>query len=227
MRGISVIALALMISLWSALPAAGQDSPGAAGPFKLGENYEMVAKPGVLAEKDDGRVEVISFFWYNCASCFGIDPEVTRWAEKLPADVRFLRMPATFNPAVNFHGRIFMTLQALELGQEANHFVFERFRQQRKPVNDYKQLRELAVELKVDPDKFVAAFDSPEVARMMDHLDEIALAYDIPGVPAMVIDGKYRFDIGTTDGAEGFFQLADILIEEQRQLRQKEGRGPK
>jgi thiol:disulfide interchange protein DsbA len=37
----------------------------------------------------------------------------------------------------------------------------------------------------------------------------------------MVINGRYRFDIGTTQGLEGFLQLADILIEQERSARSK------
>lgn len=226
MRGFSIIALALMFSLLSAFPAAGLAQTGAQS-FEIGQHYENVAQPGTLAEKDDGRVEVISFFWYNCGSCYSVDPAVSEWAAQLPADVRFLRMPAAFNPAVNFHARIFMTLRALGLSHEADMTVFDIFRNQRKAINTHEQLPTVAKALNIDPDKFIKTFDSKEVADMMNNLDRVSLAYDLPGVPAMVIDGQYRFDIGTTDGPEGFFKLADILIGQQRELRKKEGRGPK
>jgi thiol:disulfide interchange protein DsbA len=47
-------------------------------------------------------------------------------------------------------------------------------------------------------------------------------AYDLPGVPAMVVAGKYRFDIGTARGPDGMFRLADHLIDRERRARKKQ-----
>ena len=75
---------------------------------------------------------------------------------------------------------------------------------------------ELAKALKIDPEKLTRAFNSAEVSEKMANLDRLMLVYDLPGVPSMVINGKYRFDLGTAHGPDGFLKLADMLIEKER-----------
>ena len=45
---------------------------------------------------------------------------------------------------------------------------------------------------------------------------ELAKKYEITGVPSMVVNGKYRFDLGTAGGPEGVLNVADQLIAKER-----------
>ena len=218
MPKLPLLTLLMLLMLW---PAA----VGAADKLDFQPGREYVELPGtpVLSETDDGRIEVLAFFWYGCGSCYFVDPEVSAWASRLPADVRFRRLPASFNPTVNFHARIFMTLKALGLDHQVDLSVFELFQDQRRPVNKPEDLPRLAKHLKIDEKKLIETFNSAEVDASMDQLDKLMLAYDLPGVPAMVIDGRYRFDIGTAHGAEGYIQLADLLIAKEREYRKQNG----
>lgn len=234
------LAAVLLLALTVAPAWAGEPEPAKTSPvkdqspppavpadgFQVGREYEAIIGPVVLYEPDDGRVEVLSYFWYNCGSCYAIDAEMHEWAATLPADVHFIRRPAAFNPAVNFHARIYLTLRAMGLGFEADQAVFNLFQKERKPVNQPGQLADLARALKVDKDKLIQTFNSPEIeaelARVVKSMDD----YNLPGVPAMVIDGRYRFDIGTAHGPDGYKKLAEYLIDKRRQDRQK-GKGSK
>ena len=204
-------ALALL-GAWPAISVALAETSD----FQLGREY--VELPPYPAGSDD-RIEVIEFFWYGCPHCYTVEPQIKAWAAKLPSDVKFIHLPAKFSPPADFHARIFMTLEALELAPEAHDKVFRIFQDEGRSINDYTALPDLAKDLKLDPKAFVAAFDSPAVQARMDTLDELMKAYDLPGVPAMVVAGKYRFDIGTAHGPEGLLKLADHLIEQERRAR--------
>lgn len=217
------LAAVLFLAL-SAGPLWAQEAPPSPVPvdgFQAGREYEEIIGPVVLFEPDDGRIEVLSYFWFNCSSCFAIDAEMHEWAAKLPGDVRLIRLPAAFNPVVNFHGRIYYTLKALGLGYPAEQTVFNLFRRDRKPVNQPEQLPELARVLNVDKNRLIKTFNSPEIDGLMAKAEKSMEDYNVPGVPAMVIDGRYRFDIGTAHGPEGYKKLAEYLIEKRRQERQK------
>lgn len=190
--------------------------------FQAGREYDEVIGPVVLFEPDDGRIEVLSYFWYNCGACYRIDAEMHEWAAKLPADVHLVRLPAAFNPVVNFHARIYLTLRAMGLGFEADQTIFNLFQKERKPVNQPEQLAELARVLKVDKNKLLETFNSPEIEAQLARVEKSMDDYSVPGVPAMVIDGRYRFDIGTAHGPEGYKKLAEFLIDKRRLDRQKE-----
>lgn len=45
------------------------------------------------------------------------------------------------------------------------------------------------------------------------------MAYQITGVPVMVVNGKYRFDIGSSGGPQRALEVADFLIEKERAAR--------
>jgi|GEM_PF-1027947 Predicted dithiol-disulfide isomerase involved in polyketide biosynthesis len=223
---------AILLLVLSAAPAWGQaknaiivsdEQPSElagvpAGGFQVGQEYEAISGPVVLYEPDDGRIEVLSYFWYNCGACYAIDPEMHEWASKLPADVRFIRLPATFYV---FHARIYFTLRAMDLGFEADQTVFNLFRNERKPVNQPEQLADLARVLKVDKKILIETFHSPAVDAMVAKAEKSMDDYGLLGVPAMVVDGRYRFDISTAHGPEGYKKLAEYLIEKRRQERQK------
>jgi len=198
------------LGVWPAFADGASD-------FQLGREY--VELPPHPAESGDNRIEVIEFFWYGCPHCYAVEPQIKAWAAKLPADVRFMRLPAKFNPPVDFHARIFMTLEALGSGPEVHDKVFRIFQDEGRFSNDSKALPGLARDLKLDPRAFVTAFNSREVQARMEALDNLMTAYDLPGVPAMVVAGKYRFDIGTARGPDGLLKLADHLIDRERRAR--------
>ena len=53
----------------------------------------------------------------------------------------------------------------------------------------------------------------------MEKAKKLALAYQISGVPAIVVNGKYRFDIGMAGGLQETVDVADALIEQERQAK--------
>jgi len=204
---------ALVVCLCFGSPAAAQSG---SNKFKIGEHYSTLAAPAMLTEPDDGRIEVVAFFWYGCGSCFVVDDTITKWAAKLPKDVRFVRRPMIGNPSLDLHGQIFFALRQLGLDHKADMVVFDLFQNQRRPVRSVADLGEVAKALKISEADFKAAFDSKEVKAEMANLEKLMKAYDIPGVPSMVINGKYHFDIGTTNGVDGMLELSDILIKSER-----------
>ncbi|MNC34381.1 Thiol:disulfide interchange protein DsbA precursor [compost metagenome] len=50
----------------------------------------------------------------------------------------------------------------------------------------------------------------------MEKAKKLAMAYQITGVPVLVVNGKYRFDLGTAGGPGGAIQVADHLIAKER-----------
>lgn len=182
--------------------------------------YTELSGPRVLAGPDDGRVEVVSFFWYGCGTCYRIDGLVSEWAAALPSDVRFIRKHVIFNPPVDVHARIFTTLRAMGLGHDADLKVFSLFIGDHEPVNTLMDLSRLAKSLKINEKKLIGTFNSPEVDKEMAQLEELMLAYGIEAVPTLVIDGKYVFNSGQTEGGpQGFLAQADRLINQSRQFR--------
>ena len=67
-----------------------------------------------------------------------------------------------------------------------------------------------------DKEKFLQTFDSFAIKGQIVKAKELAKKYEISGVPTMVVDGKYRFDLGTAGGPEQALNVADQLIAKER-----------
>ncbi|MNF93679.1 Thiol:disulfide interchange protein DsbA precursor [compost metagenome] len=48
---------------------------------------------------------------------------------------------------------------------------------------------------------------------------QLAKAYQISGVPVLIVNGKYRFDVRSAGGEEQLLQVADFLIDQERAAR--------
>ena len=68
----------------------------------------------------------------------------------------------------------------------------------------------------VDKDKFLATFNSFAIQGQIKQAKELAQKYGVQGVPTMIVNGKYRFDLGTTGGPEATLNVADQLIAKER-----------
>jgi thiol:disulfide interchange protein DsbA len=68
----------------------------------------------------------------------------------------------------------------------------------------------------VDKDKFLATFNSFAIKGQVTQARELAKKYEITGVPTLIVNGKYRFDVGSAGGAQQALELADQLIDKER-----------
>ena len=73
--------------------------------FKEGEHYfRMVPTQPTVGGAD--KIEVAEFFWYGCPHCYDLEPYINKWAEDKDPNVRFVRVPATWNALVRLHGQL-------------------------------------------------------------------------------------------------------------------------
>jgi thiol:disulfide interchange protein DsbA len=54
------------------------------------------------------------------------------------------------------------------------------------------------------------------VKGQVEKAKKLAMAYQITGVPVMIVNGKYRFDISSSGGPQQVLQVADHLIQKER-----------
>ncbi|MNG82754.1 Thiol:disulfide interchange protein DsbA precursor [compost metagenome] len=163
-----------------------------------------------------GKIEVVELFWYGCPHCYSFEPTINPWAEKLPADVNFKRIPAMFGGPWDAHGQMFLTLEAMGVEHKVHAAVFDAIQVQRKHLTKPEDMAEFLATQGVDKDKFLATFNSFAIQGQVKQAKELAKKYEITGVPAMVVNGKYRFDLGSAGGPEGVLNVADQLIDKER-----------
>lgn len=165
--------------------------------------------------RNPAKVEVIEFFWYGCPHCYDAEPRVAGWLKKQPAEVEFVRVPAIFNPRWAVLGRAFYAMQQLKLGDKEHRALFDAIHRDRKNLNDEPSLAEFFATLGVPADRFRSAFNDFDVDGKVRRANQMTAAYGLEGVPAFIVNGKYRID-GTLAGSEaGMFEALDQLVAQE------------
>lgn len=186
----------------------------AAEPLEAGKQYVELSSAVPVAVP--GKIEVVELFWYGCPHCYAFEPTINPWAEKLPADVNFVRIPAMFGGIWNVHGQLFITLEAMGVEHKVHNAVFEAIQKQGKRLTKPEDMADFVATQGVDKDKFLATFNSFAIKGQIEAAKKLAVAYGVQGVPTMIVNGKYRFDLGTTGGPEATLNVADQLIAKER-----------
>ena len=192
----------------------GMSAQAADVPLVAGETYVELSNPVPVAQP--GKIEVVELFWYGCPHCYSFEPVINPWAEKLPADVHFVRIPAMFGGPWDAHGQMFLTLEAMGVENKVHSAVFNAIQKEGKRLTDKNDMADFLATQGVDKDKFLATFDSFAIKGQISKAKELAKKYEVSGVPTMIVDGKYRFDLGTAGGPEEALNVADQLIAKER-----------
>ncbi len=192
----------------------GMTAQAADVPLEAGKTYIELSDAVPVAVP--GKIEVVELFWYGCPHCYAFEPVVNPWAEKLPSDVNFVRLPAMFGGPWDAHGQMFLTLEAMGVEHKVHAAVFNAIQKEGKRLTDKKDMADFLATQGVDKEKFLQTFDSFAIKGQIVKAKELAKKYEISGVPTMVVDGKYRFDLGTAGGPEQALNVADQLIAKER-----------
>lgn len=189
--------------------------------FKEGTHYiRLVPTQPTLGGAD--KIEVAEFFWYGCPHCYTLEPTINAWAENKPADVRFVRVPATWNPLLVMHGRLYYTEEVLARNgviKDAAGFreaVFQEYHRRRNHLTSEAAIQKLFERFGVSADEFSRTWNSFEVDQKLRIATDLMRRYGIASVPMVVVNGKYR-----TGGSEAgtfpkMIEIIDELVARER-----------
>jgi thiol:disulfide interchange protein DsbA len=182
-----------------------------------GKDYLLV-KPVQPTDAAAGKVEVLEFFFYGCPHCDNLQPALKEWLKRKPDHVDFKRMPAVFQDSWVPLTRTYYALEALGQIDKLHMEVFNALHRQKVPLRDAKSIIEWIGGKGVDRKTFAEAYNSFGVTGRLQRSIALTKAYDIPGTPAIAIDGQYltapsmtlRQDRSIDYGR--FFKVVDELI---------------
>ena len=172
------------------------------------------------------RIEVLEFFWYGCPHCNALQPPLRVWLKQKPADVEFRRVPAVFSDSWIPLTWTYYTLEAMGIVDKLHYDVFDAIHEQKVRLSDQKVLFDWAAKQGVDANKFAETYSSFGVKSRGMRSIEMTKAYDIPGTPALTVDGKYLVAPSmilkpdrTTVDYERYFLVLDQVIAMARKER--------
>jgi len=194
-------------------------TPAATGNWKYEEGKNFIRLvPAQPTVGGSDKIEVAEIFWYGCSHCYDFEVYINRWLETKPANVRFVRIPATWNPLVKIHAQLYYTEEVLvKNGKIADPAqfraaVFAEYHRRGNRMASEATIQKLFETHGVSADDFKSTWSSFEVAQKLRVAQDLSRRYSITSVPAVVVNGKYRTGAAEAGGYPALMELIDELI---------------
>lgn len=158
------------------------------------------------------KIEVIEFFWYGCPHCYSFEPVLQKWLGSLPANVEFIRQPAVFSDLWGKHAKAYFTAEALGVVNKVHADFFDVIQNKKQNLETEDQLASFFVAHGVSESEFHSAYNSFLVDTKMRQAATVASRYGITGVPALIINGKYKTNGPLAGSHEKMIDIANELI---------------
>ena len=199
-----------------------QSDPATAAnePFKEGKEYVRLPAAQPTSSGPD-QVEVAEAFMYSCPHCAAFEPHIADWLKHKPATVAFVRLPVNFNPTAALHMRAYYAAEDLGVLDKVNQAFFDEIHVRKNPLADVNSLTAFFVAHGVEEKALKDAMSSFAIDAKARKTETLLRRYQISSVPTLIINGKYRTDVGMAGGYERAFQVVEFLVQKE----QAEGAG--
>lgn len=186
--------------------------------FQYEEGTHYVALNIPVKTRDPKVVEVTEYFSYGCQHCYRFEPLINQWKNGLSEDVAFNRTPAIWNKPYEFLAQTYYTAEALGVLDEVHTPLFQAIHSERRRLDDPKAMALFFSEHGVDPLDFAKTFNSFGVRASRQQAEARGRAYRSGGVPAIIVNGKYRIEGDMAGSNAEMLQVANFLISKERRL---------
>lgn len=184
----------------------------AEGRYLEGQHYLRLATPMPALAPSAAKHEVVELFWYGCSHCNDFDPYLNIWQANTRADVNLVRVPAIFNPRWEQHARAFYALELMGDLEKVHTLIFEAIHDQGRSLHNVGSMARFLGSHGIDEDKFREAFDSFVVETKINRAKQLIRDYQVTGVPAIIVDGKYKVTGSTAGGYQNVIGVIQSLI---------------
>jgi len=189
----------------------------ARNPNNFIEGTHFTALPGSQGLIGSGeKIEVVEFFSYGCPACFGAEASMHAYAEQLPQDAEFIRVPVSFNPQYEVLARGYYAATALGAGEDAHKALFDAIHVKRQNMYTTAALANFYSAYGIDKSKFKKAVKSFSVNSLIQRDKKFAQSFQVSGVPTVVVNGKYNTGGRKAGTMNAWMQILDFLVEKER-----------
>jgi thiol:disulfide interchange protein DsbA len=120
-------------------------------------------------------------------------------------------MPAT-GPRWEPHARAYYAAESLGKLDVFHKALFKAMQVQNRVIMTESDLVKFAGEVGIDQEEFRAAYNSFYVEARVRKADEMGRRYGIDGVPALIVNGKFRTSPSQTGGQDRFVEVLNALV---------------
>jgi thiol:disulfide interchange protein DsbA len=140
-----------------------------------------------------------------------LEPTLNAWVATMPEGAAFRRMPAT-GPRWDPHARAYYAAEAMGKLDAFHEPLFKAMQVDKRRIFTEDDLVKFAEEVGIDPKEFRSTYESFAVETKVAKAREMQARYGIDGVPAVIVNGKYRTSPGQTGGTDRFVEALNVLV---------------
>ncbi|MFK5948381.1 MAG: thiol:disulfide interchange protein DsbA/DsbL, partial [Methylococcales bacterium] len=182
--------------------------------YQPGAYYQLI-NPPVLANRTDNRVEVVEMFFYACPHCYVLEPKLANWLKGKQDIVEFKRIPAILGPSWADQAKAYYVAEKLNILDTIHPALLKAIHVDKRKFYDEYSVLDFFLEQGVDRKSFIDAYNSPYVAEKVNFARAMTVKYGLRGVPALIINGKYKTAQFYTGSQEKMLKVADFLISKE------------
>lgn len=182
--------------------------------YQEGVHYQLLTTP--LATESGGRIEVVELFWYGCPHCFHFEPVIAKWLESKSDDVVFRRVPAVFAENWVPHARAFYAAEALGVLDKFHAPLFKAMHEEEQKIFNEEALIRFAAGQGIDEADFKSAYTGFAIDGKVKKAMMYTRDSGITGVPAVIVNGKYRTGAQMAGGQDQVLKVVDFLVAKER-----------
>ena len=180
--------------------------------YQEGRHYELIEP---LPTRNPEKIEVIEFFWFGCGHCFSLEQLIKDWKSEVSSEVDFFRLPVVWNAQTKTHAKLFFATETLQV-PEAIQGIFSAIHYNRKMMLSDKEIIPFFQGYGIQEDKYLAATNSFGLKNNLRKAELFAFKYGIKGVPAFIVNGKYKVSASREIGTEDLLDVVNYLIEKEQ-----------
>lgn len=182
--------------------------------YIAGKHY--IELPEAVATTAFNAVEVVEVFSYVCQHCYSFEKLVTPWAENLEEGVQFKKSPAIWNGLMRLFAHTFYTIEKQPQAQDLHQKIFDQIVLEGRPLLSELMIGKFFSENGIKEEAFAKTFDSKGVIDQVANAEMSTKRYQIQGIPAMIVNGKYRVSSATAGGQKEMLEVVDYLIRKEK-----------
>lgn len=189
-------------------------APVSAETWVEGTHYQKLETP--VPTDSNEKIEVAEVFWYGCPHCYRFKPFVEAWEKTLADDVKFVMLPAALGRSWEPHARAYYALEAMGSLSKVHDALFDALAGEHRSLNTPEAIADFVAGYGVDADKFIKNYNSFGVNARMQQAQSKIRGARITGVPAMLVNGKYKVSASMAGSFEATLKVVNYLISEER-----------
>lgn len=183
--------------------------------FMEGKDYQVIPQTASTPKNtmDAAKPVVMEFFSYGCPWCYRIEPNLEQWQKQHAEAVVLQRVPMVYHKDWIYYAKAYYAAEALGLQPGLNEKLFTEIQTKKTPLNSNEALVTFFVAQGVDRDTAESAFQSSTSMDLkIQESNTLMKQYQIQGVPAFVINDRYKTDLGMAKTPERLFAIVDFLV---------------